>query len=95
MVMLYNTMWNLDKLLMSGVDLNNGLILFCRKDMNFLIMRVMISSKMKSLPVQIICLMIPFYGIGNGDYFYHHKLMFENYLENMEKWIAELPDFLE
>lgn len=75
--------------------------------MNFLIMRVMISSKMKSLPVQIICLMIPFYGIGNGDYFcicktdckiyyfYHDKLMFENYLENMEKWIAELPDFLE
>ena len=50
---------------------------------------------MKSLPVQIICLMISFYGIGNGDYFYHHKLMFENYLENMEKWIAELPDFLE
>ena len=51
--------------------------------------------------------MIPFYGIGNGDYFcicktdckiyyfYHDKLMFENYLENMEKWIAELPDFLE
>jgi len=51
--------------------------------------------------------MIPFFGIGNGDYFcvcktnnkiyyfYHDILSFEEYSENMEEWIMELPDFLE
>ena len=51
--------------------------------------------------------MIPFWGIGNGDYFcicktnnkiyyfYHDRLSFEDYSENMDKWIMELPDFLE
>ena len=51
--------------------------------------------------------MIPFFGIGNGDYFcvcktnnkiyyfYHDILSFEEYSENMDEWIMELPDFLE
>lgn len=51
--------------------------------------------------------MIPFYGIGNGDYFcickvdmkiyyyYQDMLKYEQYSENMEDWIQELPDFLE
>ena len=51
--------------------------------------------------------MIPFMGIGNGDYFciskldskiyyfYCDKLMFEVYSQSMSDWIKELPDFLE
>lgn len=50
--------------------------------------------------------MIPFYGIGNGDYFcickndtkiyyyYQDELKYECYSENMDDWIKELPDFL-
>lgn len=51
--------------------------------------------------------MIPFYGIGNGDYFcickndtkiyyyYQDELKYECYSENMDEWIRELPDFLD
>lgn len=51
--------------------------------------------------------MIPFYGIGNGDYFcissldakvyyyYEDKDKFEEYCVDFEQWIKELPDFLE
>ena len=51
--------------------------------------------------------MIPFYGIGNGDYFcickndakiyyyYQDELKYECYSENMDDWIRDLPDFLE
>ena len=53
--------------------------------------------------------MIPFYGIGNGDYFcisakenpnsavyyfYHDNIRFEHYSESFEEWIKELPTFL-
>lgn len=50
--------------------------------------------------------MIPFYGIGNGDYFcistlgdkvyyyYHDKLKFEEYCVTFEDWIKKLPNFL-
>ena len=51
--------------------------------------------------------MIPFYGIGNGDYFclrindmkvyyfYEDQLQFEFYMETFAEWILDLPDFLE
>lgn len=51
--------------------------------------------------------MIPFYGIGNGDYFCIHKgnrkiyyfyadrLEFEWYMDTFGEWILDLPDFLE
>lgn len=51
--------------------------------------------------------MIPFYGIGNGDYFcinkenaavyyyYSDKLEFEFYIASFGDWIIDLPDFLE
>jgi len=53
--------------------------------------------------------MIPFYGIGNGDYFcisskegvnsavfyfYHDKFKIEHYLNSFEEWLKELPNFL-
>ncbi|MBU3174526.1 SMI1/KNR4 family protein [Clostridium estertheticum] len=53
--------------------------------------------------------MIPFYGIGNGDYFclnamelnevkvyyyYDDKGIFEEYSDNLCKWIKDLPMFL-
>ncbi|NOW06156.1 SMI1/KNR4 family protein [Clostridium beijerinckii] len=50
--------------------------------------------------------MIPFYGIGNGDYFcistldskvyyyYHDKEEFEEYYESFKAWIEDLPNFL-
>lgn len=50
--------------------------------------------------------MIPFYGIGNGDYFcinsnsknvwyfYHDTQAFELYCDNFEEWIKELPEFV-
>jgi hypothetical protein len=52
---------------------------------------------------------IPFYGIGNGDYFclnakecpdskvyyrYHEDLRMEEYSDSFEMWIKDLPDFL-
>ena len=51
--------------------------------------------------------MIPFYGIGNGDYFcickndakiyyyYQDEFKSECYSENMDDWIRDLPHFLE
>lgn len=51
--------------------------------------------------------MIPFYGIGNGDYFcihketmqvyyyYHDRETFELEKETFGEWLADLPDFLE
>lgn len=50
--------------------------------------------------------MIPFYGIGNGDYFcinrddskvyyyYSDKDKFEKYSNNFKSWIEDLPNFL-
>lgn len=50
--------------------------------------------------------MIPFYGIGNGDYFcissldskvyyyYDDKQKFEVYCNSFEEWIKDLPNFL-
>lgn len=53
--------------------------------------------------------MIPFYGIGNGDYFclcskegkkskvyyyYEDKSLFEPYTDSFEEWIEQLHDFL-
>lgn len=53
--------------------------------------------------------MIPFYGIGNGDYFclhrgecpnsavyyyYHDCLKFECYSDSFEQWVLGLPEFL-
>lgn len=50
--------------------------------------------------------MIPFYGIGNGDYFcihrennrvyyfYADRLEFEFYMDTFGEWISDLPDFL-
>ncbi|NMO94327.1 SMI1/KNR4 family protein [Paenibacillus lemnae] len=53
--------------------------------------------------------MIPFYSIGNGDYFclnsiespdspvyyyYHEDFYFEEYTENFALWIKALPEFL-
>lgn len=50
--------------------------------------------------------MIPFYGIGNGDYFcissnnqnvwyfYHDRQEFELYCDNFENWIRGLPEFM-
>lgn len=49
---------------------------------------------------------IPFYGIGNGDYFcissldskvyyyYEDKQKFETYCNSFEEWIKDLPNFL-
>lgn len=50
--------------------------------------------------------MIPFYGIGNGDYFCinynnsvyfydHEQNAFEKYFDTFELWIKDLPTFLE
>lgn len=51
--------------------------------------------------------MVPFYGIGNGDYFcisasdskvyyyYGDEERFEEYCDNFEMWINQLPEFLE
>lgn len=54
--------------------------------------------------------MIPFYGIGNGDYFcisikacphspvyyhYHDRGSYEQLYENFTEWVLDLPDFLE
>ncbi|MCC5463776.1 SMI1/KNR4 family protein [Pelosinus baikalensis] len=54
--------------------------------------------------------MMPFYGIGNGDYFclnsdenpsspvyyyYHEDSRVEKYADTFEEWIRDLPDFLE
>lgn len=51
--------------------------------------------------------MVPFYEIGNGDYFCIHKennkvyyfyadsLEFELYMDTFSEWILNLPDFLE
>ena len=50
--------------------------------------------------------MIPFYGIGNGDYFcismldskiyyyYHDREEFEEYCDSFKAWIEDLPNFL-
>lgn len=50
--------------------------------------------------------MIPFYGIGNGDYFcistldakvyyyYNDKEKFEEYCDSFKAWIEDLPNFL-
>jgi hypothetical protein len=53
--------------------------------------------------------MIPFYGIGNGDYFcisakespnssvyyfYHDDIRLEKYSDSFEEWVKELPTFL-
>lgn len=53
--------------------------------------------------------MIPFYGIGNGDYFclnkaecpnspvyyfYLDRNIYEKYSENFEEWVRHLPEFL-
>lgn len=53
--------------------------------------------------------MIPFYSIGNGDYFclssiespsssvyyyYHENSLFEKYTDDFESWIKALPEFL-
>ena len=50
--------------------------------------------------------MIPFYGIGNGDYFcvhsdnenvwyfYHDRQKFELYCNDFEEWIRNLPEFI-
>lgn len=50
--------------------------------------------------------LVPFYGIGNGDYFaicitdsavyyrYHESNRFDKYSDSFEKWLEALPEFL-